>query len=140
MVRSTPAQILQRWFRLGRIALPLCLIGFLIAYWLGPHASIFIFAAIIAGLLYTTFWLLYWHYRVADAGAVIFWLLAALAIESGYILARNVAFGDLYGKNDLWLGLQFATIFTLVFDGLFLLFRTPILRMVAQADERLDDE
>jgi len=138
MFRSTPAQAVQRLLRMSRITLPLCLIGFLISYWLGPHSIRFIIAAIIASLLSTTFWLLYWKYRAEDAGAIFFWLLAALVIGPGYILARNVAFGQLYGKNDLWVGLQFATTFTLVFDGIFLLFRTHILRLVSPADERLD--
>jgi hypothetical protein len=100
---------------------------------------LFIIAAMIAGLMCTTFWLLYWTYRAEDAGAVLFWLLAGLAIGPSYLLARSLVFGDLYRKHDLWLGLQFATLVILVFNAIFLLFRTRILRLALRTDKRLGD-
>jgi hypothetical protein len=135
MPRSAPAQAIQHLLQMSRITAPLCLIGLFLSCWLGPHSVLFIIAAIIASLLYTTFWLLYWYYRAEDAGAMIFWLLTALAIGPGYVLARNIVFGRVNGTTELWLGVQFATTFLLVFTGIVLLFRMRIRRAIAPADE-----
>jgi len=135
VLRSTPAQVMQRLLRMSRITVPVCMTGFLISFWLGPQSILFIIAAIIASLLYSTLWLLYWKYRAESAGAIIFWLLAALAIGPSYMLARKVVFTDPYAENDLWLGLQFGTTLILVFNGIVLLFRGQILRLISRTDE-----
>ena len=125
----TPSQLPRDVYRLmtiSPIALPVCVLGLLIALWFGPRDPKYLIAGIVIGLITTTLWLVYWNYRQAHTGAIFFLLLAIGIVSIGYRMALRLTFGDARDPNNLWLAIQYGAIVLGIFFTTLWLFQKRI--------------
>jgi peptidoglycan/LPS O-acetylase OafA/YrhL len=117
------------------IGLLLCAIGLVGSLWAGPRSPRYLMYTIVAGILATSFWLLYWKYRRDHAGAIIFLIFSIASLTLGYLLAFRLTFGYTHDINDLWLALQYGAIVLAILFGAVQIFRKYIERLVTTVEQ-----
>ena len=126
MIPSHLPRDVYRLMIISPIALPVCLLGLLIALWFGPRDPTYVIVGSVIGLITTSLWLVYWKYRQAHTGAIFFFLLAIGIVSIGYRLALGLTFGDTRDLNNLWLAIQYGAIILGIFFTTLWLFQKRI--------------
>jgi hypothetical protein len=126
---SLPREV-RRLINISSYALPLCMLALIVSVWSGPRAASYLIAVVVAGLIATALWLLYWKYRQQHAGAIFFFLLSIGTVSVGYLVALRLTFGYAQNPNNLWLAIQYGTIVLIIFFTTLRLFGKRIEQML----------
>jgi hypothetical protein len=126
---SLPREV-RRLINLSPFALPLCVLALIVSVWNGPRAPGYLIVMVVAGLIATAFWLLYWKYRQEHAGAIFFLLLSLGTVSVGSLVALRLTFGYVQERNNLWLAIQYGTIILIIFFTTLRLFGKRIEQMI----------